>query len=383
MTSVQNGPGRPASDRGEPRISVIVPAYNAEKTLLETIDSVRRQTFSDFELLVIDDGSTDGTLGRLRSVRDPRLRVISYPNGGLAAARNRGIEHSRGEFISFIDADDLWTPDKLELQIQALHRHPEAALAYSWTAFVDQRGGFLFAKEPSYFEGDVYADLLRSCFVASGSNILVRRSSADVAGHFDTALRAAQDWDFCLRVAARWPFVVVPRYQILYRIWEGAMSGSAERCEQACLLISDRASTGTSSMSFQRRRESLSNVKQYVAFLYLTRTTGLDFWKNAGRKLTESIRLYPRTLLTRETWCLLLTWSALAALPSRVRRRAVMMLLRAYGRWLWLWRRDVRQLVAFSGSLNLSSQVSGTPVIHSDTGRYNRAQAPKDRSGPR
>ena len=169
--------------RPAPLISIIVPAYNAEATLLETIDSIRHQTFSDFELIVIDDGSTDQTLAHVQSVRDPRVRIFTYPNQGLAASRNRGIEWSAGEFISFIDADDMWTPDKLELQLDALRRRPGAALAYSWTAFVDSDGRFLFAKEPSRFEGDVYADLLRNCnFVASGSNILVRRSCAVAVG---------------------------------------------------------------------------------------------------------------------------------------------------------------------------------------------------------
>lgn len=356
--------------RPPPLISVIVPAYNAEATLLETIDSIRHQTFSDFELIVIDDGSTDRTLARVQSVRDPRVRIFTCPNQGLAASRNRGIEWSAGEFISFIDADDMWTSDKLELQLDALRRRPGAALAYSWTAFVDSDGRFLFAKEPSRFEGDVYADLLRDCnFVASGSNILVRRSCAIAVGGFDATLEAAHDWDFCLRVAARWPFAVVPRYQILYRISESAMSANAVRAERNCLLLCERAFGRTPSVPFRTRAESLSNVKQYVAFLYLSRTTGLDFRKEAGRKLAESVRLYPRTLLTRKTWHLLLTWSALAALPSRMRRRAVMMLLRTYGRWLCLWRRDVRQLAAFSGSLKLLSQVSA------DVGRQRREDA--------
>jgi glycosyltransferase involved in cell wall biosynthesis len=352
-----------------PLISVIVPAYNAEATLLETIDSIRHQTFSDFELIVIDDGSTDQTLGRVQSVRDPRVRIFTGLNQGLAASRNCGIEWSAGEFISFIDADDIWTPDKLELQLDALRRRPGAALAYSWTAFVDSDGHFLFAKESSWFEGDVYADLLRNCnFVASGSNILVRRSCAVAVGGFDATLEAAHDWDFCLRIAARWPFAVVPRYQILYRISESAMSANAVRAEQNCLLLCERAFGRTPGVPFWARAESFSNVKQYVAFLYLSRTTGLDFWKEAGRKLAESIRLYPRTLLTRKSWHLLLTWTVLAALPSRMRRRAVMMLLRTYGRWLWLWRRDVRRLATFPGSLKLSSQVSGTAIRTDEVG---------------
>ena len=199
--------------RESPLVSVIVPVFNAETTLPDTVDSIRRQSFQNFELIVIDDGSTDGTLEWLRSVRDDRLRVFSYPNGGLAVARNRGIERARGEFISFIDSDDLWTPEKLALQLEALHQQPEAALAYSWTAFVDQHGDFLFVKEASCCEGDVYAELLRHCFVANGSNILVRTSCALAVGGFDTALPRAADWDFCLRVAASWRFAVVPRYQ--------------------------------------------------------------------------------------------------------------------------------------------------------------------------
>lgn len=96
------------------KISVIIPAYNSGNTILETIASVLEQTESDFELIVINDGSTDNTLELLETVRDDRLKIYSYPNGGLPTARNRGIANSNGEFISFLDADDLWTKDKLE-----------------------------------------------------------------------------------------------------------------------------------------------------------------------------------------------------------------------------------------------------------------------------
>ena len=137
---------------------------------------------------------------------------------------------------------------------------------------MDRQGSFLFAKEPCYLEGEVYPDLLRSCFVASGSNILLRRSCVDLVNGFDPTLEAAQDWDLCLRVAAHGQFVVVPRYQILYRIWEGAMSGNADRIERACLLLCQRAFSTVPGVSAEAQRESISNVKQYAAFLYLTRT---------------------------------------------------------------------------------------------------------------
>ncbi|WP_329607065.1 glycosyltransferase family A protein [Planktothrix agardhii] len=102
-----------------PLISVIIPAYNAEKTIQETIYSVLKQTWQDFELIVINDGSQDATLEVLSSIQDPRLRILSYSNAGLASSRNRGITEATGEYISFMDADDLWTPDKLEAQFQA------------------------------------------------------------------------------------------------------------------------------------------------------------------------------------------------------------------------------------------------------------------------
>lgn len=330
--------------RHPPLVSVIVPAHNAEETLSETIESVRRQTLSDFELIIIDDGSTDGTLECLQGIDDQRIRVFSYPNGGLAVARNRGIEKSLGEFITFIDADDLWTPDKLELQVQALRRRPEALLAYSWTAFVDRQGNFLFAKEPCHLEGDVYSDLLKNCFVASGSNILMRRSCVDLVGGFDPTVEAAQDWDLCLRVAARGEFVVVPRYQILYRIWDGAMSGNASRAERACTGLCQKGFGRIPGITVDTQRQSLSNVQQYVAFLYLTRTPGRDVRKQAGRKLRECIRLYPRTLLTRKTRNLLLTWTVLHFLPFPMWRPTVMGLLRWYGRWMMLTDREVRAL---------------------------------------
>src|SRR3569832_167033 len=114
-----------------PLVSVIIPVYNGEKTIQYTIESVLKQTCSDFELLVINDGSQDSTLELVSSFQDDRLKVLSYPNAGLAASRNRGIASASGEYLSFIDADDLWTPNKLDSQLKALQENTEAAVAYS------------------------------------------------------------------------------------------------------------------------------------------------------------------------------------------------------------------------------------------------------------
>src|SRR5262249_27723626 len=113
-----------------PKVSVIIPAYNTEKFLAETIRNVLDQTYGDYEVIVVDDGSSDGTLGVARSF-EPRIKVLAQPNGGPASARNLAIRNSRGDYIAFLDSDDLWMTDKLEEQIAFLGRNPAVGLVYS------------------------------------------------------------------------------------------------------------------------------------------------------------------------------------------------------------------------------------------------------------
>lgn len=319
---------------GTPLVSVIIPAFNAAATLLETIASVRAQSYADLEILVIDDGSTDATAALARSVGDHRLRTLSFPHAGLAAARNRGLQHATGAFVSFVDADDLWTPDKIADQLAALKQHPEAGLAYSWTVFVDPDRCFLFAKERLYFEGDVSLPLLRECFIASGSNVLLRRCCVEAVGPFrtDPALRGAEDWDYWLRAAADWPFVVVPRYQILYRMWPGSMTSDVDGMEAACLAVLDLALARAPDDLRRYRGECQASVKHYASFLHLTRSGRGDRRMNAGRKLLEAIRLHPRIVARRKTFVLLCAWMLLRLLPRALVPRMMTALLRLHGR---------------------------------------------------
>jgi glycosyltransferase involved in cell wall biosynthesis len=268
---------------------------------------------------VIDDGSTDGTLAVLDGIPDERLRLLSFANAGLAVARNRGIEHSRGEFLSFIDADDLWTPDKLEAQLEVLRSRPAAGLAYSWTAFIDDRGRYLFAKEPQHFEGDVYTDLLRECFIASGSNVLIRRRCVESVGPFHERFRSVEDWEYWLRVAARWPFAVVCRYQILYRLSTKSMSSDVPTIEAASMQLLGRAIEAAPAGAVSRE-ECLANGKQYVAFLYMTR----------------AILLRPKA---RHLLC---AWLLMRLAPRAAAPRVVRALLRLHGRWMRVRRRELR-----------------------------------------
>ncbi|OIP68988.1 MAG: glycosyl transferase family A, partial [Oscillatoriales cyanobacterium CG2_30_40_61] len=224
-----------------PKISVVIPVYNGEKTIQKTIESVLKQTWQDFELIVINDGSQDATLEILSSIQDPRLQILSYDNAGLASSRNRGIDQAQGEFISFLDADDLWTSDKLEAQFQALQEHPEAAVAYSWTDYIDQLSQFLHSGRHITINGNVYQHLLVNNFLENGSNPLIRKQALNQVGKFDTSLKAGEDWDMWLRLAVHYQFVAVPLPQILYRVSADSMSSQIKNQEIECLKVIEKA----------------------------------------------------------------------------------------------------------------------------------------------
>ncbi|MEB3178367.1 MAG: glycosyltransferase [Nostocaceae cyanobacterium] len=282
-----------------PTISVIVPAYNGERTILQTIESIRKQTFSDWEIIVIDDGSKDRTVELVNTVKDERLKIFSYENGGLPVARNRGISHAQGEYIAFIDADDLWTPDKLADQLEALQKNPQAGLAYSWTSVIDDKAESIYESNKVYYEGDVYADLLTYNFIASGSNALVRRQAIEDAGEFEPTLGSAEDWDYWLRIASSWHFAVVPKAQILYRQSTGAMSSKIDVMEKYNLMVIDRAFQVAPAHLQHLKRQSQAGVYGYMAELAFRYAPATDKVKLTAQKMQQAIRLHPALLRYR------------------------------------------------------------------------------------
>jgi glycosyltransferase involved in cell wall biosynthesis len=303
-----------------PTISVIIPAYNAARTILETINSVQQQTFSDFEIIVINDGSTDSLVTQLNTINDPRLKVFSYENGGLSVARNRGITHATGEFIAFLDADDLWTPDKLELQLAALQSNPKAGVAYSWTYFMDEQGQSFHADQPITFEGNVHADLLVSNFLAHGSNPLIRRTAIDSVGEFNPTVAGAADWDYWLRLAEKWEFVAVPKAQIFYRQSSGSMSSKVEFMERCQLDVLEQAFERAPAELQHLKKQSLAKIYQYSSQLCITRVLNAEGVRQAWQKLQMAIQLYPPIVFQQKTQKLLFKLFLLGVLPDRLSR---------------------------------------------------------------
>lgn len=246
------------------QISVIIPCFNSEKTIKKTIDSVLEQTFTDFELIVVNDGSTDSTLDIISKISDPRIKVFSYPNSGANITRNRGFCHSVGEYISFLDADDVWTSDKLKSQWQTLQENVGAKVAYSWTDYIDENGEFLLAGTHITANGNVYEKLLVINFLENGSNPLIRREAVIEVGGFDESLQAGQDWDMWLRLAQKYDFVAVPAVQILYRIHKSSMSSNLARQEKACLLVINKAYSHSPDSLQHLRSKTLTNLYNYL-----------------------------------------------------------------------------------------------------------------------
>lgn len=323
-----------------PAVSIVVPARDAARTLAETLDSVRDQTFTDFEVVLIDDGSTDRTLAVLSEVGDARFHGYRYPHGGLAAARNRGLSRALGEFVTFLDADDIWTPDKLEAQVGLLRADPAAGAAYSWTAFLDEDGSYLFAKERCYADGDVGAALRRGFFIASGSNVMFRRECVDRLSPFDPAFDPCSDWEYMIRFADRWPVRVIPRCQVLYRISTTSMTSRVEAVERASRklwgsMYPEGAPRGPA-------RDCLAGMLQYECFLILCRAPERSCRRPAGRKLWRSIATHPPALLGLKTLKLLAAWLLLSMVPATRLRATLRALLRLQGRWAIARRPELR-----------------------------------------
>jgi glycosyltransferase involved in cell wall biosynthesis len=200
-----------------PKVSVIVPAYNAMVYLPQTIDSVLSQTFTDFELLVINDGSSDQIIEWFSQVRDSRIKLISQENQGVANARNTGILSAKGEYIAFLDADDIWGKTKLEKQVSCLDKNPSAGLVYTWTQLIDATGNLLKFSVMHQEEGYIWKKIVIQDVVGSGSCAMVRATCFQQMGLFDQNVAIAADFDMWIRIAAVYKFAVVKEYLVFYR----------------------------------------------------------------------------------------------------------------------------------------------------------------------
>src|SRR5579871_1193688 len=209
-------------ESGMPGISVIIPAYNPGRFLEETLQSVIAQTYTDWECVVVDDGSKEDLCWV--ATRHPQIRLIQQENRGLSIARNRGILATTAEYIAFVDADDLWLPTKLERQLARME-DPAIGLCHAQFAVIDAEGRRSEIGSPAQFYAfETFRDLLRHNCVGV-SSVLLRREALAVSGLFDPMLRTAQDHDMWVKITRHYQSAFVPTVEILYRVHGNNLSG--------------------------------------------------------------------------------------------------------------------------------------------------------------
>ncbi len=211
------------------KVSVIVPAYNVSKYIKEALISLEQQTFTDFEVLIVDDGSTDDTADIVQKFcqRDSRFKLLQKSNGGLSSARNHGIRHAQGEYIALLDGDDVYHKDKLANHALRLYREADVGVVYSASQAIrdDGKSTFISLSGKPVDENPEIALLCKN-FVGHGSNAMFRRCLIDEVGDFDESLRSWEDVDFWLRIAAtgKWRFYREKQILVYYRVRSSGLS---------------------------------------------------------------------------------------------------------------------------------------------------------------
>lgn len=243
-------------------VSVIIPAYNAQRFLRMTLASAQAQTYRNLEIIVIDDGSTDATAAIAETAAgvDKRVRVLRQENAGVAAARNRGIAEARGDYVAPLDADDVWHPQNVALQIAALNAAgPETAVSYAWYLSIDEHGKFRSLGPRNRIRGKKEAlfALMDGNFIGNASSTVIRRGAVETVGGYDPTLRernaeGCEDWGLYIALAERWKFAVVPQYLIAYRSHAQSMGNDGARMARShALVVTD----------FSRRWPTLSGYR--------------------------------------------------------------------------------------------------------------------------
>ena len=271
-----------------PTVSVIIPTYNRANLVDKAIKSVLSQTYQDFEIIVIDDGSTDNTEEIIRGFKDKRVKYIKKykKNRGISATRNIGIKVARGKYIASLDSDDEWLPDKLDKQIKILQDGPpELGVVYSNSCYIDESGKNINKlPKPKKLEGYIYEDLLGGNYVGTPSTVLIRKECFHRVGLFDDLLNAQADWDMWIRIAKYYRFALIKIPLVKYRLHSDQLSKNL-----GVKIISANRILVKYANELEIRRRAHSKHYFYIGnrFCHMGKT------KEGQRYLRKAILLYP------------------------------------------------------------------------------------------
>ncbi len=297
-------------------VSVVLPTYNSAETLTDAIDSIRAQGWPALDIIVVDDGSVDGTSAILEKIISKDLRVLRQENAGPGAARNRGIEAARGKWVAFLDADDVWLSGKLTAQLNALQEDPSLAFCYS-DSVRRSRDGTDVIQTPRRVGGHVLAELLLGPQFDL-STVIVRRDCFEKVGGFAPQFRTGEDWDMWLRLAATYPGCYVPRVLVVYRVSGDPNKYPLEMHERCRIQIVSRIFSRPETT--QRWPQIYKHKNQLFAWHYAVLAKSYLYrnrWRDFARLATSSILSSPMGLcFLARRWGSLDRWPNLAGIPD-------------------------------------------------------------------
>jgi glycosyltransferase involved in cell wall biosynthesis len=271
-----------------PLVSAIIPARDAARFVADAIDSVLAQTYAPVECIVVDDGSTDDTVAIARD-RGDQVVVISQPHRGVSAARNRGAEAASGSLLAFLDADDVWLPERVERMVEALatETRPDAVLCATRVVDSELRPGPELRQEATL---DLRSILLcEASLVSASSNLLIRKPSFEALGGFDERLSTAADWALLLRLVDDGRLGYLDEPLTLYRRHEANMSRSVELMEHDMRLVYDElfADPARKEQLGSIRRRAYARLHRVLAGSYYAASEWLPFLRNAALSIAN------------------------------------------------------------------------------------------------
>lgn len=276
-----------------PEVSIIMPLYNCESFISETIDSILGQTYKDFEIITIDDGSTDDTYKLVTTKYGEWVKCVQQKNSGLSCARNTGLSLARGRYIAFIDHDDKWLPNKLETQLSIFKDKPDVGLVFSDAYIVDKYGRRInnFFKITRPYRGMVFKKLLKENFIPI-LTVAVKRDIFNKIGFFSSRYKIAEDWDMFLRISQQYPVDYIDSRLAEYRIHSLSFSKNRELVFQECLDVLGRYLKATDNSTRKILKKSISVHKSGLGSIYLKTKEN----SQARKYFLESIKDYPINL---------------------------------------------------------------------------------------
>jgi glycosyltransferase involved in cell wall biosynthesis len=277
-----------------PYVSVIIPTYNRSNFITETIDSVLAQTYLDFEIIIVDDGSTDNTLEVL-SLYGEKIKIIQQDNQGQGPARNAGIKSSKGEWIAFLDSDDLWKPNKLQMQYELIKNKHDLVWVYSDADAFDVITGeilYSFGDKQKLWEGDILEKILIQNFIPSPTP-LIKKSIFEHVGYFHN-YEVSQDWDMWMRISEHYPIGLIPMSLALYRKHPGNITSNIiweKKYTSGINIINDCVSRNQDRLE-KIRDIALANLHYQLGFLLIR---GGDL-SNARQLFNQAIKMNNKTI---------------------------------------------------------------------------------------